>query len=210
MVKEKEIEGKHLEALELYVGGLKAGEVAKKMGEATSDIDRIMGYFKMAGIISGGYLPQDEWKPEVLNPDLLEEAKRTGKIRLPDSEGLLPSGQESKKIIRKRPLPQDSQVDENASEKPEKETSTSQQIAGIPSEEIEILRHIAQRELAIARSVKRAGTRQMASFRLDSGLLGALKKWAKGEGLTDTEAMNRAIEALLGRADAQSKLDVVR
>ena len=202
MAEEKEIEKKHLNALELYVGGLKIKEVAEEMGENAESLSRIMSLFKKIGMISGGYRPQDKWRPKILNNDLLEEAKRTGKIRLPDSKGLLPSGR--KKIIRKKPFPQDSQVDENASEKPEKETTTSQQIAGIPSEEIEVLRRLAQRELAMARSVKRAGTRQMASFRLDSGLLGALKKWAKGEGLTDTEAMNRAIEALLGRADAKN------
>jgi hypothetical protein len=49
------------------------------------------------------------------------------------------------------------------------------------------------------RAVLRSGTRKMASFRLDSGLLDALKSWAKDEGITDTEAVNQAIEALLGR-----------
>lgn len=49
------------------------------------------------------------------------------------------------------------------------------------------------------RAVMRSGTRQMASFRLDSGLLGAVKEWAKDEGITDTEAINQAFEVLLGR-----------
>ena len=69
-------------------------------------------------------------------------------------------------------------------------------------DETRILKRVARRELGL-RSAQRNGkpTRQPTSVRPDEGLWTALREWAGAQGISTTEAINRAIESLLGQID---------
>lgn len=68
-------------ALDLYIGGKEAGEVAAVLNVEPGEVRRVMAYFKNADpqILEGGYRSGDP-EPKIVNPQALEEARRNGSV----------------------------------------------------------------------------------------------------------------------------------
>ena len=188
MAKTIAIDERWLEALKLYLEGSNAVEIAEKTEGSEGTIRRWMGNFKDAGIIDGSYSSKSPFPPKLTDAGLLEKAKREMEIVLPDEGGT----SRPKKATSKAPP---------AAGPIEKDIPPQLTPGVFSAEDIEILREmVEERRGKEKRSAMRSGEKaKPTSVTPDGALWTALREWAKREGISTTEAVNQAIEALLGK-----------
>ncbi len=79
-------------------------------------------------------------------------------------------------------------------------------IDGFTKQQVEALRRLADREIELTEVLQLSGQLLPMNFRLDSGLIEAMKARAATEGITTSELVRRAVADYLAHAD-QRKLE---